>query len=119
MLAVAAGVAAASASAKPSSFVQLKVCAYYTVNDTTPTANVKVLAPGAAGLHGSFVLKGNAGNTVTHFKVRANGTAFTSFAVTSPGGERVTVTLGSKSRVLAISLPAGTNVKQQKGCTPR
>jgi hypothetical protein len=61
----------------------------------------------------------NAGNAIIHFRVRANGTAFTSFTVTGPGGERVTVTLGTQSRAINLSLPASTNAKQQPGCTPR
>jgi hypothetical protein len=97
----------------------LKVCAYVTVNDTTPTENIKVLAAGMAGARGAFVLKGNAANVITHFVVRKNGTAFTSFDGTNGGPEKVTVTLGAKTRVIKLTIPTGTNTRQQTGCTPR
>jgi hypothetical protein len=97
----------------------LRVCAYYSVNDVTTTANVKVHVAGAAGSKGAFVLKGNAANTTVHFKVRTNGTAFTSFPVTTPGGEHVTITIGSQTRALSLALPAGGNIKPQEGCTPK
>jgi hypothetical protein len=119
VLAIAvAGVVATNASAGPASIGPLRMCVYFTVNDTVTTGNVKVKAAGAAGLKGAFVLKGNAANVTTHFKVRRNGMAFTSFAVPGPGGERVTVTLGSQTRTMNLTLPAGTNVKQPSGCTP-
>ncbi|HWB21523.1 MAG TPA: hypothetical protein VG652_01395 [Gaiellaceae bacterium] len=96
----------------------LKVCAYVTVNDSTPTENIKVLETGAAGFKGSFVLKGVAANVTTHFVVRKNGTAFTSFNGTTVGAEKVTVTLGAKTRVLHLTIPVGTNIRQQAGCVP-
>jgi hypothetical protein len=109
-----------TAKAAPSKAIgPLKVCAYFTVNDTTPTANIKVLEAGAAGFKGAFVLKGAAANMTTHFVVRKNGTAFTSFNGTTQGAEQVTVTLGTKTRVLHLTVPVGTNVKQQAGCVPR
>jgi len=107
------------ASASSGAAGALKLCVYITLNDTTPTENVKVLAPGAAGQHGSFVLKGSAANMTTRFKVRRFGLAFTSFPVTGPGAEHVTVTLGSQTRALNLTLPKGSNVSQEKGCTPR
>jgi hypothetical protein len=112
-------VAATGASARPAVVGHLKMCAYFTVNDTAATGNVKVKAAGAAGRKGAFALKGSAANITTHFKVRPNGTAFTSFAVPGPGTERVVVTLGLQTRAMSLALPAGTNVKQTTGCTPR
>ncbi|MBV8079769.1 MAG: hypothetical protein JO186_05260 [Actinobacteria bacterium] len=113
------GIGASGAGASRSAIGTLKLCSYYTVNDATTTANIKLLAAGAAGMHGAFVLKGNAANMTVHFTVRSNGTAFTSFPVANGGGERVTATLGAKSRAVNLDLPAGTNVKQQKGCVPQ
>jgi hypothetical protein len=97
----------------------LRVCAYYSVNDVTMTANVKVHVAGAAGSKGAFVLKGSAANATVHFNVRTNGTAFTSFPVTTPGGEHVTITIGNETRAPSLSLPTTGNINPQEGCTPK
>jgi hypothetical protein len=119
LLSVAAvGLGARTATANDKTIGPLKVCVYVTVNDSTPTENVKVSATGAAGDRGAFVLKGTAANVTTHFKVRKNGTAFTSFNGTTSGSQRITVTLGWRTRVINLTIPSGTNVRQQAGCTP-
>jgi hypothetical protein len=116
---VVAGVVVTSASARSAAMGPVRMCVYFTVNDTAVTGNVKVKAPGAAGKKGAFVLKGNAANLTTHFKVRRNGMAFTSFVVPGAGSERVTVTLGTQTRAMNLTLPAGANVNPTSGCTPR
>lgn len=117
--AVLASLVVGSAAASVSAITQLKVCGYYSINDTNPTLNLKVLAPGAAGDRGTFVLRGTSANTAVHFTVRRNGTAFTTLTVQTPGSEHIAVTLGPKYRTMNVTLPAGTNVKQTAGCTPR
>jgi hypothetical protein len=119
LVVAAIGLMAQTATASDTTIGALKVCVYVTVNDSTPTENIKVLAAGAAGDRGAFVLKGSAANVTTHFTVRKNGTAFTSFNGTTSGNERITITLGPRTRVINLTIPAGTNIRQQAGCTPR